>query len=577
MQAITKAGRQPPMSGSPAASWLRAGAGTLLLALAAGCASLPPMDGRLESFALPVARGAPLARAVVPAVEQHPGKSGVVAIDDGRVSLGVRLALIREATRSVDIQTFIWHEDSAGTLLYDAVLRAAERGVRVRLLLDDLNAEGRDPLFALLASNPNLELRLYNPFVGRGSRAAGYLTDFERLNHRMHNKSFTIDSVVTVVGGRNLADEYFETGKELGLVDLDVVAIGQAVADVEKEFDLFWNSASAYPSRMIIAATQPMARDTLAQRVKAIADNPITARYAQAAAETDLVQRLRAGTLMPEWTTTKLVHDDPAKTLSPSDATEYQLLPRLEAAFGRPGKSLHLVSPYFVPGEAGTEALARLAERGVHVRVLTNSLAANDVKSVHIGYAKRRPRLLRGGVQIYELKPEASPIVRRAGEVGSGAKAGLHAKTYAVDGRAIFVGSFNLDPRSSKLNTEMGFGHREPDAGCAVGGGGRWRLPRCGLPGHARRRREDAVGGWDGQGVRRRSGDELGHESVHRHRLTLSGRLASVTDRDCKLADSGQPAPILPAPCRSAPLPQQPITRTIIKLSALVRSPVTHC
>jgi cardiolipin synthase C len=456
MQGVPSAERGPRAGSRSDACWLRAWAGALLLALTAGCASLPPVEGRQETFALPVARDAPLARAVVPAVEQHSGKSGVVPIDDGRVSLGVRLALIREATRSIDIQTFIWHEDSAGTLLYEAVLRAAERGVRVRLLLDDLNAEGLDPLFALLASNPNLELRLYNPFVGRGSRAAGYLTDFTRLNHRMHNKSFTVDSVVTVVGGRNLADEYFETGKDLGLVDLDVIAIGQAVADVEKEFDLFWNSASAYPSRTIIAGTEPMAPEALAGRVKAIADNPMTARYAQAAAETDIVQRLRAGTLMPEWTTTTLVHDDPAKTLSPSEATEYQLLPKLEAAFGRPEKSLHLVSPYFVPGEAGAEALARMAERGVKVCVLTNSLAANDVKSVHIGYAKRRPRLLRGGVQLYELKPEASPIVRRAGEVGSGAKAGLHAKTYAVDGRAIFVGSFNLDPRSSKLNTEMG-------------------------------------------------------------------------------------------------------------------------
>ena len=443
--AVSQDGRRP-----------RAWAGALLLALTAGCASLPPMEVRQETFALPVSRDAPLARAVVPAIEQHPGKSGVVPIDDGRVSLGVRLALIHEAARSVDIQTFIWHQDSAGTLLYQAVLGAAKRGVRVRLLLDDLNAEGLDPLFALLASNPNLELRLYNPFVGRGSRAVGYLSDFTRLNHRMHNKSFTVDNVVTVVGGRNLADEYFETGRDLGLVDLDVIAIGQAVADVEKEFDQFWNSASAYPSRMIIAGTSPMTSEELAKRVKAIADNPLTARYAQAAAETDIVQRLRAGTLMPEWTKTTLVHDDPAKTVSPSDATEYQLLPKLEAAFGRPDKSLHLVSPYFVPGEAGTEVLARMAERGVQVCVLTNSLAANDVKSVHIGYAKRRPRLLRGGVQIYELKPEASPIVRRAGEVGSGAKAGLHAKTYAVDGRAIFVGSFNLDPRSSKLNTEMG-------------------------------------------------------------------------------------------------------------------------
>ena len=199
----------------------------LLLVLLSGCASLPPVHDRPVTFALAPSREAPLARAILPVAGQHPGKTGIVAIDDGRVSLGVRLALVRDAARSVDIQTFIWHADSAGTLLYEAVLRAAERGVRVRLLLDDLNMQGLDPLFALLASNPNLELRLYNPFVGRGSRAVGFLGDFTRLNRRMHNKSFTVDGVVTVVGGRNLADEYFETGKELGLVDLDVVAVAR--------------------------------------------------------------------------------------------------------------------------------------------------------------------------------------------------------------------------------------------------------------------------------------------------------------------------------------------------------------
>jgi putative cardiolipin synthase len=438
-----------------APAW-RAWTWVLLAALLTGCAGLPPQQGRTETHALPPAQDGPIGRAALPMAAQHPGRTGVVVIDDGRVSLGVRLALVREAVRSVDIQTFIWHTDSAGTLLYEEVVRAAERGVRVRLLLDDMNTEGNDPTLALLASRPNVELRLYNPFMSRGSRSMGMLGDFTRLNHRMHNKSFTVDNAVTVVGGRNLADEYFETGAELGLVDLDVIAIGTAVIDVSKEFDLFWNSASAYPAQEILTGVVPLAREALAQQAKAIVDDPAKAGYADVMTHADTVRNLIAGTLTPEWAPATLVHDDPAKTLSDETATQYQLLPKLVAAFGHPQKSLHLVSPYFVPGEAGTEALAALAERGVKVVVVTNSLAGTDEKSVHIGYAKRRPRLLRAGVQLYELKPEASSILRRASQVGSKAKAGLHAKTYAVDGRAVFVGSFNLDPRSSKLNTEMG-------------------------------------------------------------------------------------------------------------------------
>jgi len=425
------------------------------LAFVTGCAGLPPMQDRPASHALqPTADGA-LARAVLPQVRQHPGLTGVIPIADGHVAFGVRASLVRSATRSIDIQTYIWHPDSTGTLLFEEVMRAAERGVRVRLLLDDVNTEGTDPTLALLASHPNLELRLYNPFVGRGSRSLGYLSDFTRLNHRMHNKSFTVDNVASVVGGRNIADEYFEIGAE-GLVDLDVVTVGDAVRQVSAEFDLFWNSASAYPAKTIIAGVTPEPREALARRAQAIRDDPVSAKYADAMENSELVKGVLAGTVRPEWTAARLVNDDPAKTLSSTDNKELLLLPRLEEAFGKPVKSLDLISPYFVPGEAGTETLSALVKRGVRVRVLTNSLASTDVKSVHSGYIKHRKALLRAGVELFELKPNAATIERRAGKIGRGSKAGLHAKTYTVDGRAIFVGSFNLDPRSAKLNTEMG-------------------------------------------------------------------------------------------------------------------------
>ena len=427
----------------------------VVFALLAGCAGLPPLKDRPSTHALPPVAASPLGRAMLPAVRQHPGLTGLVPIIDGRVAFGTRVLLARAATRSIDIQTFIWHPDSTGTLLFEEMMSAAERGVRVRLLLDDLNTAGTDPTLALLASHPNLELRLYNPFVGRGSRTMGFVSDFTRLNHRMHNKSFTVDSVVTVVGGRNIADEYYEIG-ESGMVDLDVVAVGDAVKQVNTEFDLYWNSPSAYPAKMIIGDVPPEPREALARRAQAIRADPATTKYAEVMEQGRLVNGLLAGTVRAEWATAKLVYDDPAKTLSTEDKHELLLLPQLQAAFGRATKSLDMVSPYFVPGKLGTQALIDLAKSGVRVRVITNSLAATDEKSVHIGYVKHREELLRAGVQLFELKPEASAIVKRAGDIGRGAKAGLHAKTYTLDGRALFVGSFNMDPRSSLLNTEMG-------------------------------------------------------------------------------------------------------------------------
>jgi len=396
---------------------------------------------------------------VAPLVAQHPGKTGVVSLGDARDAFATRIALARAATRSIDIQTFIWHADATGTLMFEEILRAAERGVRVRLLLDDVNSVGFDPTLVLLASNPNLELRLYNPFVVRGPRAFGFLTDFTRVNHRMHNKSFTVDNLATVVGGRNIADEYFAVGEATGFVDLDVMAVGDVVQPVSAQFDLYWNSASAYPSQTILGHIDPEPRDALAERARAIRASPELTRFGESVMQLPVVRSLLDGTLAPEWGHASVVFDDPAKTQDRGSEKELLMLPKLLAEFGRPVQTLDMISPYFVPREAGTEALASLARGGVRVRVMTNSLAATDEKSVHAGYVKRREALLRAGVQLFELKPETTSTRSQSKDkdIGSGSsKAGLHAKTYAVDDREIFVGSFNFDPRSARLNTEMG-------------------------------------------------------------------------------------------------------------------------
>jgi putative cardiolipin synthase len=398
----------------------------------------------------------PLGQAVTARTQHHPGKTGITPIPDGRVAFGTRMLLARAASKSIDIQTYIWHDDATGTLLFAEVMQAAQRGVRVRLLLDDINTtDSLDRILAMLMHQPNIEVRLYNPFVDRSTKVTGLLTDFTRLNRRMHNKSFTVDNLVAVVGGRNIADEYFEAAQEEGLVDLDVVAIGDAVHPVSVQFDLYWNSASAYPATTILAGVEASSAKDLAQHAQAVQASPAAAAFAAAIRDTTQVKNLLEGKLEMEWTTAHLINDDPAKTLRPSSEADLELLPKLQAALGNPSASLDLVSPYFVPGDKGTEALEALARKGVVIRVLTNSLAATDVSSVHAGYAKRRVPLLRAGVHIYELKPDDT-TKKHAKQGGSSAKSALHAKSYATDRRVIFVGSFNLDPRSSKLNTEMG-------------------------------------------------------------------------------------------------------------------------
>ena len=434
--------------------------GTLCLlgGLLGGCATpLPSLESRTVTTAATDTDGTRLGRALVADVAAHPGLSGIHALVNPRDAFATRVVLAAAADKSLDVQYYIWHGDPVGTLLFEALWHAAERGVRVRLLLDDNNTAGLDPTLAALDAHPNIELRLYNPFVQRGSRALGYMTDFARLNRRMHNKSFTADNQVTVVGGRNIGDEYFGAGDGMLFADLDVVAVGAAVGDVSKEFDLYWNSASAYPAASLIGQAGPQAAAALRAQFAAAHADPLSVAYLEAVRATPVVRDILAGKLTFEWASTKLVFDDPAKTLDTQRRTDVLLFPDLVQAMGRPQKALDLVSPYFVPGEQGTAALAAVAGRGVAVRILTNSLAASDVTAVHAGYAKHRRDLLRAGVRLYELKPTAGlePKDNRNG-VGSSSSSGLHAKTFAVDGERIFVGSFNFDPRSALLNTEMG-------------------------------------------------------------------------------------------------------------------------
>jgi putative cardiolipin synthase len=400
--------------------------------------------------------GTRLGMAVAPLAAAHPGACGIFPLPNARGAFAARALLARAAERTLDVQYYIWHADLSGTLLFKALADAADRGVRVRLLLDDNNTAGLDPVLAALDSHPNIEIRLFNPLAGRKARGANYATDFGRLNRRMHNKSFTADNQATIIGGRNVGDEYFGATEGVAFADLDVLAVGPVVREVSDDFDRYWASPSAYPAARLIAPAKPGEALKLAEAAARVEQDPEAQSYLAALNDTPFIRQLSERRLELEWTTVGLVSDAPAKGLGQAPPDE--LLPRkLKRIIGSPATTLDLISPYFVPTAAGVESLAALARQGVKVRILTNSLEATDVSAVHAGYAKRRKALLRAGITLYEIKRAAGTAVpQRAGPSGSSGTS-LHAKTFAVDGCRVFIGSFNFDPRSARLNTEMGF------------------------------------------------------------------------------------------------------------------------
>jgi cardiolipin synthase C len=417
---------------------------------------LPDISARPASTARPPSLETALGRAVLPAMAMHAELSGVVPVRDGLEAFAARVHLVRSAQASIDAQYYIWQADTTGILLLDELRVAAERGVRVRLLVDDNGIPGLDRELAALDALPAMEVRLFNPFTLRDPKILAYTFDFPRLNRRMHNKSLTADGLVSVIGGRNIGDIYFAFGTDAHYIDMDVLAAGPAAADVSADFDRYWASASAYPAGLILPAA-PEGLDLLRGAAEVARGAPTAEPYLRAIAETPLVGSLLEGTLPLEWVPVTLISDDPAKGLDEA-AQDDLLVSRLIEILATPREQVELVSAYFAPGDRGAGLLTALAERGVRVRVLTNALEATDVPLVHGGYAEARPALLAAGVELYELRagPDAAAPAERFGLPGSTATS-LHSKTFAFDRGSVFVGSFNFDPRSARLNTEMGF------------------------------------------------------------------------------------------------------------------------
>lgn len=467
-----------PVHVSPSRSVTRILLPLLLSAVLAGCAALPSLEGRVASSVITDTDDTRLGMAIAPLAAQHPGVSGIYPLADGRDAFAARALLAAAAERSLDVQYYIWHKDITGTLLFDALRQAAERGVRVRLLLDDNNTSGMDQILTMLGKQKNIDIRLFNPFVPRSPRALAFVTDFSRVNRRMHNKSFTADNQATIVGGRNVGDEYFGAAGDVLFADLDVLAVGPVVDEVSHEFDRYWNSTSAYPAQLLL--TRPVEGDaaTIAAEADRIDDTRAAGEYVQALRTSPFVRQLMERQLPFEWAKTRMISDDPAKVLDQARPGT-GVAENLENLLGVPHKELDLISPYFVPGKAGTQAFADLAHKGVGVRILTNALEATDVAAVHAGYAKWRKPLLEAGVLLYESRRswEAGDAREQPGRFGSSASS-LHAKTFAVDDQRIFVGSFNFDPRSIELNTEMGLVIDSPALAGQLGQAMRTTIPQ---------------------------------------------------------------------------------------------------
>jgi putative cardiolipin synthase len=451
-------------------SRLRGSVAVLVAVLLSACGALPTQADRPFSPAQQPSVDRPLVR-IAQDSSPAPALTGFRLMPDGLYSLDARIQLIRRASDSLDVQYYLIQDDRTGRLLMRNLRDAALRGVRVRLLVDDLFTAGSDPMFSGLAAFPNVEVRLFNPFCcARESTAGKYIAsilDFRRLNRRMHNKLFIADGVVAVMGGRNIADEYFTRSATSNFIDMDVFVVGPVVRQLASIFDAYWNSPQAYPVETIVgeSADREEARrgfDHLVddgEQMRSLVLPPFDILgYGPISDDLD------SGRLGLVWGTAVAFADQPGKVVATSAemarsmSAQMNVMDRVKAA----ESDVVISSPYFVPGSMGVQDFGDLRKRNVKVTIFTNSLAANDVPLVHTGYARYRVALLRTGVDLYELSPTRTRHNKRL--MFPGASLGrLHAKTAVIDQSTVYIGSVNLDPRSESTNTELGLFARCPE------------------------------------------------------------------------------------------------------------------
>ena len=439
---------------------------SLVLTLSA-CSTLPKQQTQPVEYAFNTPTDdTSLAKIVLPLREQNPNLTGYHVLYDPLEALAARIELINKAEKSLDLQYYIWDNDKIGALALHAMIKAADRGVKIRLLVDDNNAKKMEGIYMALDQHANIDVKLYNPYRFRHFRPVDMVLDLKRINRRMHNKSFIADNQIALIGGRNMSNQYYNVSDNYQFSDVDVMLVGAASDEIIHSFDEYWNDDYAFPVRQLVNPRHYSLRfDSLKQQLDDYNQEATVVNYLDLANRSHAFDDWLNNKIQFDWVKAEVVKDSPSKIKSKAKKEEhlnFQLLNRLD----KPEQSVDIVSAYFVPEKQGAERLKNLSADGVKVRVLTNSFQANDVPLVHAFYSKYRQDLLEHDVQLYEFlsRPDAENLNTNTKELAEKSKvslkglsrSSLHAKLMAIDEKQVFIGSFNFDPRSAYLNTEIG-------------------------------------------------------------------------------------------------------------------------
>lgn len=432
-----------------------------ILLITSGCASVPLDTPKEPSYAVASTANSDGALNTRRWLDGRDDVSGFYPLAEGFDAFGARLRLIDLASVSIDAQYFLMKPDDAGFTFLAKLLEAADRGVRVRLLLDDVFTTMDDVYLGVLDVHPNVEVRIFNPISRKGIYAFNYLGHFSLLNRRMHNKAFIADNLLAIVGGRNIAVEYFQLETSGEFLDFDMLSAGTIVPEVSAQFDTYWNHTLAVPIDLLYDEDNVeelnAARSSL-DRQMAEAGNSIYGR----ATTTPLMEQFLAREVSPFIAEGRLIADEPQKLLEKVSRERQIVVTELGKVLAEAEDTIYIFTPYFIPRKSGVEFIRGLRDKGVRVIILTNSLATNNHTPVHSSYSSYRKELLRAGVELWEARADAAKITTPEGETEL-EKLTLHTKGLIIDDDMVFVGSLNLDPRSIDINTEMGMLIRSPE------------------------------------------------------------------------------------------------------------------
>ena len=427
----------------------------LLLLTISGCVSMSLDHPKEPTTALTNTADTYLARESAIWRDGQLQGNGFYSLSKGQDAFGARLVLMNRAERSIDAQYFLMKPDNAGLVFTNKLMEAADRGVRVRLLLDDIFTTVDDSYFSFMNAHPNIDVRIFNPISRKGLYLFNYIGHFSLTNRRMHNKSFIVDNQAAIVGGRNIAVEYFQLETTGEFIDFDMFSTGPIVKDISDSFDTYWNNELAVPMEALSDKPDQKLIEQDEKAVRGLMEKAGDSIYADAI-NSSLMRQFSADELDPYMAKARMIVDDPSK-LRAEISDEHQIVAtEIAEVLNQAKQEIIIFTPYFIPGKSGIELIQRLRDKGVKIVLLTNSLASNNHTAVHSAYSSYRKDLLKAGVELWEARANASVITVKSDDTTLTEPLTLHTKGILIDRRQVFVGSLNLDPRSIDINTEMG-------------------------------------------------------------------------------------------------------------------------